>query len=177
MKCRKYLKLIPTRNGKLNVTKEQILKKLCEVMDPEIPRLSVIDLGVIVSVDVSDSEVKIKMTPTFAGCPAINYLRDEIRRKVQELGVENVIVDVTFEKRWTSDMITESGRKILKESRFALPRLNNGKFQPELITNVECPICNSTNTRLQTPFGPTLCRAIHYCDDCKQAFEQFKPVQ
>lgn len=164
-------------NGKMNITKENIYEKLGEVMDPEIPTLSVVDLGVIVGVEINDERVKVKMTPTFAGCPAIDVMKEGIESKVRELGVKNVEVDVTFEKKWTSDSITERGRQILSEAKFALPELDNGVFQIGLLTNVKCPNCESKDTRLQTPFGPTLCRAIHYCDNCKNSFEQFKPVQ
>lgn len=161
----------------MNITMENIYEKLGEVMDPEIPTLSVVDLGVIVGVSIADDNVKVTMTPTFSGCPAIDVMKEGIKTKVGELGVKNIEVDVTFEKKWTSDSITARGRQILSEAMFALPELDNGIFQIGLLTNVKCPNCESKDTRLQTPFGPTLCRAIHYCDNCKQSFEQFKPVQ
>ena len=161
----------------MNITEENIIEKLGEVMDPEIPTLSVVDLGVIVGVSITDDNVKVTMTPTFAGCPAIDVMKEGIKNKVGELGVKNIEVDVTFEKKWTSDSITARGRQILSEAKFALPELDNGIFQIGLLTNVKCPNCESKDTRLQTPFGPTLCRAIHYCDNCKQSFEQFKPVE
>lgn len=161
-----------------NITKEEILCLLQEVKDPEIPRVSVVELGMITDVKISpDNKVQIKMTPTFAGCPAVDILKSEIKNKILELPVEDVTVKVDYDVQWSSDRITEEGRKHLKDSGFALPaHLHNEFVTIDLLTNVECPFCGSKKTRLRNPFGPTLCRAIHYCDACSQAFEQFKPV-
>lgn len=160
------------------ISEKEILSLLHEVKDPEIPRVSVVELGMITGVKVSGfNKVEIKMTPTFAGCPAVDILKAEIKNKVLELPVEDVDVIVDYDVQWSSDMITEEGRKHLKESGFALPaHLHNEFVTIDLLTNVECPFCGSKKTRLKNPFGPTLCRAIHYCDACSQAFEQFKPI-
>lgn len=155
----------------------EIWKALDDVKDPEIPKVSVVDMGIITSVEISDKGfVNIKMTPTFAGCPAIELMKSDISKRISELPVSGVNVDVNFDVQWNSNMITERGRELLKESQFALPSKHNGFVSIDLLTNVECPICGSRNTKLQTPFGPTQCRAIHYCLDCLQSFEQFKPV-
>lgn len=161
-----------------NVTEKEIISLLHEVKDPEIPRVSVIELGMITGIKISDNnKVEIKMTPTFAGCPAVDILKSEIKNKILELPVADVEVKVDYDIQWTTDMITEEGRKHLKESGFALPaHLRNEFVTIDLLTNIECPFCGSKKTRLRNPFGPTLCRAIHYCDACSQAFEQFKPV-
>ncbi len=160
------------------ITEEEILSMLQEVKDPEIPRVSVVELGMITGIKIDkDNRVEIKMTPTFAGCPAVDILKTEIKNKILELPVVDVEVKVDFDVQWSSDMITEEGRKHLKEAGFALPQhLHNEFVTIDLLTNVECPFCGSKKTRLRNPFGPTLCRAIHYCDACSQAFEQFKPV-
>ena len=160
------------------ITEEEIISLLHEVKDPEIPRVSVVELGMITGIKISaDNKVEVRMTPTVAGCPAVEILKSEIKNKVLELPVEDVEVKVDFDIQWSTDMITEEGRKHLKESGFALPaHLNNELISIDLLTNVECPFCGSKKTRLRNPFGPTLCRAIHYCDACSQAFEQFKPV-
>ncbi|MBS1494616.1 MAG: phenylacetate-CoA oxygenase subunit PaaJ [Bacteroidetes bacterium] len=161
-----------------NVTKDDVISLLQEVKDPEIPRVSVVELGMITGIEISsDNKVEVRMTPTFAGCPAVEILKSEIKNKVLELPVEDVEVKVDYDIQWSTDMITEEGRRHLKESGFALPaHLNNELISIDLLTNVECPFCGSKKTRLRNPFGPTLCRAIHYCDACSQAFEQFKPV-
>lgn len=160
------------------ITEEEILTLLKEVKDPEIPRVSVIDLGMITGIKISDdNKVEIKMTPTFAGCPAVDILKTEIKNKILELPVEDITVKVDYDIQWSSDRISEEGRALLKQSGFALPaHLHNEFVTIDLLTNVECPFCGSKKTRLRNPFGPTLCRAIHYCDACSQAFEQFKPV-
>jgi ring-1,2-phenylacetyl-CoA epoxidase subunit PaaD len=159
------------------VDEKLIWDTLDEVKDPEIPKVSVVDMGIITGVKVSDDNfVSIKMTPTFAGCPALDYMKKDIEEKISKLPVSGINVEVNFDVQWNSNMITERGRQLLKESDFALPSKHNGLIQIEMLSNVECPFCGSRNTRLQTPFGPTQCRAIHYCDNCLQAFEQFKPV-
>lgn len=161
------------------ITKEQILEALHDVKDPEIPKLSVVDLGVITDIKIpSDNHVKVTMTPTFAGCPALTVMKEDIKTRLEAIPeIETVDVNVSFDKQWSSDLITEEGRKVLKESGFAPPHiLGNELVQIEILKDVECPLCGSKNTELRNSFGPTLCRAIHYCNNCKQAFEQFKPL-
>jgi ring-1,2-phenylacetyl-CoA epoxidase subunit PaaD len=166
------------------ITKEQIYDALKEVMDPEIPKLSVVDLGVITNVEIPSDDIGkatnviITMTPTFAGCPALTVMKEDIKAKLESLPEINTAeVKVSFDKQWSSDMITDEGRRILKESGFAPPHvLGNELVQIEILMDAECPLCGSKDTELRNSFGPTLCRAIHYCNNCKQAFEQFKPV-
>jgi ring-1,2-phenylacetyl-CoA epoxidase subunit PaaD len=159
------------------VTEKEIWEKLEEVKDPEIPKLSVVDLGIITGVKFDDeNNVHIKMTPTFAGCPAVEMMKEDIKKMVSKLDVNDINVELNFDVQWNSNMLTEKGKKMLSESGFALPQKHDGTVRIEMLTHVECPFCHSKNTRLDTPFGPTLCRAIHYCNDCLQSFEQFKPV-
>ncbi len=155
----------------------EIWRVLEEVKDPEIPTVSVVEMGIITGVKIDDNDfVKIKMTPTFAGCPALNYMKDDVKSKISELPISGIDVEVNYDVQWNSNMITERGRQLLKNSNFALPVKHNGFVEIEMLTNIECPFCNSKNSTLQTPFGPTQCRAIHYCNNCLQSFEQFKPV-
>ena len=161
------------------ITKDEILTALHDVKDPEIPKLSVVDLGVITNVEIpSDNTVLVTMTPTFAGCPALNVMKEDIKNRLEVIPeIDSAEVKVSFDTKWSSDMITEEGRKILKESGFAPPHvLGNELVQIEILKDAECPFCGSKDTELRNSFGPTLCRAIHYCNHCKQAFEQFKPV-
>ena len=159
------------------ITKEEILKALGEVKDPEIPTISIVDLGIVTGIDISDENfVNITLTPTFAGCPALKFMEDLVKEKIGRLDVKSVEVKTNFDIQWNSDMITEKGREMLKKHGLAPPPLHNGLVQIEILQNIKCPYCESTNTTLNTPFGPTLCRSIHYCNNCKQAFEQFKPV-
>jgi ring-1,2-phenylacetyl-CoA epoxidase subunit PaaD len=167
-------------------TERAVWQALEQVFDPEIPKLSIVDLGVITNVRVdADRVAHITMTPTFSGCPALHVMKDDITHKVGELAQQGVVsgvqVEVSFEVAWNSNRITDKGREILHTMGFAPPpRLEGeeGKFYVplEVLSDVACPHCGSRNTTLQTPFGPTLCRAIHYCNSCHQAFEQFKPL-
>ena len=160
----------------MKLTKEKILEWLEEVKDPEIPVLSLIDLGVITGVELDDHRVKVNMTPTFSGCPAMDYMRNDVIRVLKEKGVEEVEASVSFETQWNSNMISDKGKKALKEFGLAPPRKYEVIVDINMLKHVKCPFCDSENTELKSPFGPTLCRSLHYCNNCLQAFEQFKPL-
>lgn len=158
------------------ITVIEVYKWLEEVKDPEIPVLSLVDLGVITEVSIEGNSVRIEMTPTFVGCPALDFMKAEIITVLGKHGIGEVHVDVTFRKAWTSDRISEKGRTALKEFGLAPPPPNQIFTHLEILERAQCPRCDGTNTELKTPFGPTLCRAIYYCHNCKEAFEQFKPL-
>ena len=159
------------------ITESDILTWLEEVKDPEIPVLSLVDLGVIRNIVIEDSKVTITMTPTFSGCPAIDMMKDDINNTLSSHGVNECEVHVTFKDHWNSDMISEKGRKVIKQFGIAPPPQNELVIDLDILENINCPHCDSENTEMKTPFGPTLCRSIHYCNNCQQAFEQFKPLQ
>lgn len=154
---------------------KEILHILESVKDPEIPVLSLVDLGVITDVVVEGETVIVKMTPTFVGCPAMDYMKAEVETALQQQGYKPQVT-ITFEKPWSSDLISEKGKASLKKYGLAPPPDNKLFTDLEILETATCPRCNTTNTELKTPFGPTLCRAIYYCYTCKEAFEQFKPV-
>lgn len=158
--------------------KKQILHALEDVKDPEIPVISVVDLGIITNIEVKeDRTVIIGMTPTFTACPAIEMMKTEIKKRAEKMeGVKSVEVKVDFSVQWNSNLITEKGKQQIKDFGLAPPPKHDGMIDLEIISKAACPHCNSSNTTMQTPFGPTLCRSIHYCFDCRQAFEQFKPI-
>ena len=159
------------------LTTQEIYQWLEEVKDPEIPVLSLVDLGVITGIDISGDSIKVEMTPTFVGCPALDMMRNEVIEVLHKRGIKHVSVDVTFRKPWTSDRISAKGREALKKFGLAPPPSGTVWLHDlDVLEHVPCPRCNGTNTDLKNPFGPTLCRSIHYCNDCKEAFEQFKPV-
>ncbi|MEX0813132.1 MAG: 1,2-phenylacetyl-CoA epoxidase subunit PaaD [Chitinophagales bacterium] len=159
------------------VNKKQIKEKLQEVKDPEIPTLSVLELGIITKIEIPEPNfVAIEMTPTFVGCPAIDFMRIKVQKAVESLDVKKVEVVVNYDKSWSSNLITEEGKKKLLEFGIAPPRKHKGEMESEDLEKAECPHCGSTNTTMNSPFGPTLCRAIHICYDCEEVFEQFKPV-
>ncbi|SRR5581483_402026 len=146
------------------------------VMDPEIPTLSVMDLGMITNVAVSDNTVSVRFLPTFVACPATSYIRNNIEEALHHAGFKSVQVDLETEMNWTSARISELGRKKLEAFGLGAPVAIDGVLDFAQIEHVACPHCGSTNTELRSMFGSTLCRSIHYCNDCKQGFERFKPL-
>lgn len=155
---------------------DRVWRAISTVTDPEIPVLSVVELGIIPDAWIADGRVTVQMCPTFAGCPALDLMRESIRSAVQAAGFPDVTVQVVFDPPWSSDRISEEGRRKLKEFGLAPPAKCGSGITEELIRRTSCPYCDSTNTTLESIFGPTLCRAIHYCNACRQSFEQFKPV-
>ena len=163
-------------------TREQLVwEALATIPDPEIPAISLVDLGVIGDVRVDDDGAlaRVELLPTFVGCPAIEVMRQRIGERLTELAIaERVEVAVSFATPWTSERISDAGRERLRRSGFAPPVMTAGDSLDELavLPIAECPYCGSRNTALDNPFGPTLCRAIYHCADCRQPFEQFKRV-
>ena len=161
---------------------------LAAVPDPELPALSVVDLGVVGSVRAGPEAVRVELLPTFVGCPAVELMRAAVAERLAGMA-PRVEVAVSFAEPWTSDRITAEGRRKLRASGIAPPGPaaadaaagDGGAPRPlfETITvrpTARCPWCGSAETRLENPFGPTLCRAIWWCDACRQPFEQFKTV-
>jgi ring-1,2-phenylacetyl-CoA epoxidase subunit PaaD len=160
------------------VTAERVWAALGEIPDPEIPVISLVDLGVVRDVAVEDGRVRVEFTPTFLGCPALEVMRDQMAAKVRELGAEPEI-EVIMDDSWSTDRITPAGREKLRESGFA-PPAPRGASAPQLVQlqrgTFRCPYCGSTETQLENIFGPTPCRSLRYCNSCRQPFEQFKTI-
>jgi ring-1,2-phenylacetyl-CoA epoxidase subunit PaaD len=160
------------------VTAQQVWDALAEVPDPEIPVVSLVDLGVVRDVHVQNGRVHVGFTPTFLGCPALEVMRNEIEAKVAALGAEPD-VEVIQDDSWSTDRITSEGREKLRAAGFAppTPRTDGETTLVQLQTGTfRCPYCGSTNTKLENIFGPTPCRSIRYCNNCRQPFEQFKTI-
>jgi ring-1,2-phenylacetyl-CoA epoxidase subunit PaaD len=155
---------------------KQVYEWLEEVKDPEIPVLSLVDLGVITEVEMDGGKIKVELTPTFAGCPAMEVMKNEVAEKLKSKGVTEVEVTVSFRVPWSSDFISEKGKLALKKYGFAPPPSSKVFTDLEILETAICPRCDGQNTELKSPFGPTLCRSIYFCHDCKEAFEQFKPI-
>jgi ring-1,2-phenylacetyl-CoA epoxidase subunit PaaD len=160
------------------VTAEQVWDALAEIPDPEIPVISLVDLGVIRDVGVENGTVRVAFTPTFLGCPALEVMRDAMAECIRALGAEPEIV-VRTDDLWSTDRITPEGREKLRGSGFA-PPTPRGAAAPTLVqlqsNAFRCPYCGSTDTRLENIFGPTPCRSLRYCASCRQPFEQFKTI-
>jgi ring-1,2-phenylacetyl-CoA epoxidase subunit PaaD len=160
------------------VTAEQVWQALAEVPDPEIPVISVVDLGVVRDVRVEEQRVHVEFTPTFLGCPALEVMRAQMADRIAELGAE-AEVEVVLDDSWSTDRITPQGREKLRAAGFAppAPREAGGPKLVQLKANgFRCPYCGSRETALENLFGPTPCRSLRYCRDCRQPFEQFKTI-
>jgi len=160
------------------VTEQQVWAALDEIADPEIPVISLVDLGVIRSVDVREGEVRVEFTPTFLGCPALEAMKTAMEEKVAALGADPD-VQVISDDSWSTDRITPAGREKLRKAGFAPPAPREASA-PKLVqlqaSVFRCPYCGSTETRLENIFGPTPCRSLRYCESCRQPFEQFKTI-
>ena len=157
------------------VTKEVIYSWLEEVSDPEVPVLSIIDLGVVRNVSFENNAWLITLTPTYSGCPAMQTMEEEILLKLKERGLSTVKILTTLSPAWTTDWLSENGRKKLKAYGIAPPEDEQDKsllFSSPTI--VPCPVCNSKNTRLISQFGSTACKAHYQCSACQEPFDYFK---
>ena len=139
---------------------------LHDVHDPEIPTISVVDLGVVGRVETAPGQVRVELLPTFVGCPAIEVMRSTVEGRLHDFA-DDVAVEVAFSPPWTTERISETGRRQLRLAGYAPPTDE---------AMAECPFCGSLNTSLENAFGPALCRAIYHCNECRQPFEQFKLV-
>jgi ring-1,2-phenylacetyl-CoA epoxidase subunit PaaD len=162
----------------VRLSAQDVWDALAAIPDPEIPVISVVDLGVVKSVEVDDGRVRIEFTPTFMGCPALETMRRQMEEAVAGLGAEPQ-VDVVLDDSWSTDRITPEGREKLREAGFAPPTPRSAG--PTTLVQLQskafrCPYCGSRETRLENIFGPTPCRSVRYCDSCRQPFEQFKTI-
>jgi ring-1,2-phenylacetyl-CoA epoxidase subunit PaaD len=163
------------------LTLEAVWEALAEVPDPEIPVVSVVDLGLVHTVELDGELLRVELLPTFVGCPALELIRRSVADRLAGLA-PRVEVEMTFAVPWTSDRITPDGRRKLRQSGFAPPGpAGAGDARPLFATipmrpTATCPWCGSADTALENLFGPTLCRTVFWCNRCRQPFEQFKAV-
>jgi len=160
------------------VTEAEVWSALAEIPDPEIPVVSVVDLGVIRGIEVEDGRVRVEFTPTFLGCPALETMREQMSHRIAELGAVPE-VEVVLDDSWSTDRITPEGREKLRASGFSppAPRTPDGPKLVQLESKAfRCPYCGSRATALENIFGPTPCRSLRYCRSCRQPFEQFKTI-
>jgi ring-1,2-phenylacetyl-CoA epoxidase subunit PaaD len=160
------------------VTAEAVWAALAEIPDPEIPVISLVDLGVVRDVQVEGEHVRVEFTPTFLGCPALEVMRRAMEDTVASLGGEAEVA-VIQDDSWSTDRISPAGREKLREAGFAppAPRAAGATTLVQLQSKAfRCPYCGSNETRLENIFGPTPCRSIRWCESCRQPFEQFKTI-
>ena len=160
-----------------NISVNTIWNILKDVPDPEVPVLSVLDLGIIRDVLLHEEEVEVIITPTYTGCPAMDVIRMNIRMSLLENGFKNLKITTVLSPAWTTDWMSEEGKQKLKAYGIAPPNprqqvCSNDLFAPH--EEVQCPQCNSYHTHRISEFGSTACKALYQCDDCKEPFDYFK---
>ncbi len=156
--------------------KASVWSVLEDVHDPEIPVISVVELGVIHDVEVDGDRVRVGLTPTFAGCPALHVMKRETQERLSAAGAEAVEVDVLMNPPWTTDRISPTGREKLRMFGLAPAPIHARNVELVLLEPATCPYCGRQDTFLKNGFGPAACRRIHFCNHCRQPFEAFKPI-
>ncbi|HXG27209.1 MAG TPA: 1,2-phenylacetyl-CoA epoxidase subunit PaaD [Candidatus Binatia bacterium] len=174
-----------TFDGSGRIGPRAVLAALEDVADPEIPNVSIVELGMIEQIEVRPDVIAVELLPTFVGCPALEVIREAVATRLLAFG-RPVRVEMTFARPWTTNRISPAGREKLRASGFAPPPhlASTARALPVLGATpagtdeppVECPYCGSARTTLENVFGPTQCRSIRHCVDCRQPFEAFKPV-
>lgn len=157
-------------------TKEQILELLTEVKDPEVPVLNIVEMGVVRDVEFEDEKVRVVITPTYSGCPAMKTIEDEIVEALNNHDIKNVKTKTIFSPPWTTDWISEETKQKLKDYGIAPPGRTSAELVDLRSSITVCPFCDSENTELKSEFGSTACKSLHFCKDCNQPFEHFKCI-
>jgi ring-1,2-phenylacetyl-CoA epoxidase subunit PaaD len=167
----------------LDLDREDVLELLEEVKDPEVPVLSVVELGIVRDVRVDGSEVTVVVTPTYSGCPAMRVIEEEIVDALRARGIDNARVETAYAPAWTTDWLTEDAKRKLEAYGIAPPGPAPKGMDLGVLVAIEgrrerprCPYCASSDTELRSEFGSTACKSICYCRACRQPFEQFKAI-
>lgn len=167
-----------TMSIETTLLKEKTIWPILEnVFDPEVPVLSVIDLGIVRDVIITGENIEIVITPTYSGCPAMDMISANIRMELLAHGFRNITITQVLSPAWTTDWMTEKGKQKLKEYGIAPPNVKQQVCNNELFAAneaVQCPHCNSYHTHRISEFGSTACKALYQCDDCKEPFDYFK---
>jgi len=160
-------------------TKEEILRRLSQVQDPEIPVLNIVEMGIVRDIEVEADRVRVDITPTYSGCPAMHVIRENILSALDGVSAGAVEVRQVYAPPWTTDWLTESAKEKLRVYGIAPPRPTTGDELVPLRIDAEptpCPLCGSSRTELRSAFGSTPCKEFHHCLDCRQPFEAFKSI-
>ena len=158
------------------IDKQTIYSYLEEINDPEVPVLSIIDLGIVRDVKMNEEELEIVITPTYTGCPAMDMIAATIKIQLATLGFKKIKITQALSPAWTTDWMSEAGKRKLKEYGIAPPNPKQQVCDPKLFSEetVQCPHCNSYHTHRISEFGSTACKSLYKCDDCKEPFDYFK---
>lgn len=154
--------------------RDRALRAVAAVCDPEIPVLTIADLGVLRDVRVQDGTVEVVITPTYSGCPAMNTIRLDIELALERAGITGGRVRQVLDPAWTTDWMTQKGRDKLRDYGIAPPAPGAGRRALFGVEQVACPRCGSTDTNLLAEFGSTSCKALWRCAACREPFDYFK---
>lgn len=161
---------------------ERVWAALARVADPEIPALTVLDLGIVREVDVAGDAVEVVITPTYSGCPATHVIEEEIRRALAEAGFARARIRTSLAPAWTTDWMSAEGKEKLRRFGIAPPGMRAPeapapvRFVRSAPRAVPCPHCGSADTERLAEFGSTACKALYRCRDCREPFDYFKPI-
>lgn len=167
------------------LSKDEILQALSEVLDPEIPVLNVVEMGIVREISIEGQHVRVRITPTYSGCPAMKVIEQSIESKLKAKGVPTYAIELVYSPAWTTDWLTDEAKAKLKAYRIAPPHLTSATSTTEpwkaqdlvnIKIRVPCPYCDSFQTKIKSEFGSTACKALYYCENCTQPFEHFKAI-
>ncbi len=159
-------------------SKNQIITALGQIPDPEIPVISIVELGVIRDVIFKDKTIEVVLTPTYSGCPAMKQMEDDVRAKLVELGFETIVLSIVYNPPWTTDWLSPEAKLKLQKYGIAPPEesTTDKSFLTGKIKNITCPHCKNTDTVMVSQFGSTACKALYKCNNCLEAFDYFKCI-
>ena len=159
-------------------TEQGILDILKEIPDPEIPVISIVDLGVIRKINITDNSVDIDITPTYSGCPAMKQMEDDIISTLKQKGIENINLKMVYTPAWTTDWLSTDAKERLRKYGIAPPQesTSDKSFITGKTKEIKCPRCGSLHTEMVSQFGSTACKALYKCKDCLEPFDYFKCI-
>jgi ring-1,2-phenylacetyl-CoA epoxidase subunit PaaD len=160
-------------------TEKEVWQLLEQIPDPEIPVISIVELGIVRYLEVSEKNINITITPTYSGCPAMWQIEKDIDLFLKEKGFEKVVIKTSISPAWTTDWIPEKALEKLNSYGIATPQkttLSKKELLSGVPQNIKCPICKSTNTSIVSIFGSTACKALYKCNSCKEVFDYFKCI-
>ncbi len=161
------------------LTKKNIYDLLSEIPDPEIPVITIVELGVVRDVNIIDAKnVEVTITPTYSGCPAMKQMEDDVRKKLQDQGFENVTIKMVYNPAWTTDWLSAEAKLKLQNYGIAPPEesTTDKSFLTGKQKQITCPRCKSKNSSMVSQFGSTACKALYKCNDCLEVFDYFKCI-
>ena len=159
--------------------KDKIWNLLAEIPDPEIPVLSIHDLGIVRKIDEIKDEIIVTITPTYSGCPAMNRFEADIVTTLNKYGYARVSIETTYDPPWTTDWLSEEAKKKLQDYGIAPPEQKTTDKAALLVDDrksVTCPQCRSTNSKMISQFGSTACKSLYQCNECMEPFDYFKCI-